>query len=205
MEAAPSDRGRRRSTLKRCGAGNPGPGAVRCRPRSPLGAIDRPQIAMLVRPLVPDGHLVFVQVLDIGVAGKEPQKLVDDRPQVKLFGGQQRKPVTKVEPHLMTEHTQRAGTGAIVLCRSVAQHMVEEVQVLPHPRCIPGTTQSLTSSVHRPCALRTTSASSRTAPRPPSAPQTRSEAAMTSGAASVGQAAKPARASSGRSGTSSPA
>ena len=43
--------------------------AVRCRPGAPFGAVDRAEIAVLVRPFIPDADAVLLQVADIGVAG----------------------------------------------------------------------------------------------------------------------------------------
>ena len=52
--------------------------AVRRRPGTPLFAVDRPQVAILIRPLVPDGDVVLVQIGDVGVALQEPQQFMDD-------------------------------------------------------------------------------------------------------------------------------
>lgn len=61
--------------------------------RAPLAAVNRPQFALFVGPLVADGHPVFIQVADIRVAGKEPQKFMDDRAQVQPFRRYQRETV----------------------------------------------------------------------------------------------------------------
>ncbi len=66
---------------------------VRRRPGPPLVAIDRPQIAVRVRPLVPDRDAVVVQVADIGVTLEEPKQLMDDRLGVNLFGRDQRETI----------------------------------------------------------------------------------------------------------------
>ena len=65
--------------------------AARIGPGSPLPAVDRPEIAALVGPFVPDRHAVVMQILDVGVALQEPQQLIDDRPQMQLFGRRDRK------------------------------------------------------------------------------------------------------------------
>ena len=69
--------------------------AVLRRPRAPLRAVDRPEIAALVRPLVPDAHAVLLQIAHVGVAVQEPQQLVHDRLQMQLLGRQQRKAVVE--------------------------------------------------------------------------------------------------------------
>ena len=95
-------------------------------------AVDRPEIAALVGPFVPDAHAVFVEIFDVGVAGQEPQQFVHDRFQVQLLGGEQREAVVERKAHLMAEHRQRAGAGAVALLRAVAQNAFHQVEVLAH-------------------------------------------------------------------------
>ena len=52
--------------------------AVRRGPGTPLLAVDRPQIAVFIRPLVPDSDVVFVQIRHVGVTLQEPQQFMDD-------------------------------------------------------------------------------------------------------------------------------
>jgi hypothetical protein len=104
---------------------------VRRGPRAPLLAVDRPQVAVLVGPLVPDLAAVVLQVLHIGVAAQEPQQLDDDRAQVQLLGGQDREALGQVKADLPAEHPQRAGAGAVAALDAVLQDVGEQVQVLP--------------------------------------------------------------------------
>ena len=60
--------------------------------------VDRPEIPILIGPLVPYRDLVVVQVLDIGVALDEPQQLVDDRAQMQFLGRQQGKSLREMSP-----------------------------------------------------------------------------------------------------------
>ena len=106
--------------------------AVPGRPGAPLRAVDRPEVALGVRPLVPDGHAVLVERADVGVAGEEPEQLVDDRAEVQLLGGQQREALGEVEAHLVAEDRERAGAGAVGLRGAVVQDVLEQVQVGPH-------------------------------------------------------------------------
>ena len=69
--------------------------AVLRRPGAPLLAVDRAEIAVLVGPFVPDPHAVVVEIFDVGVAGQEPEQLVDDRLEVQLLGGDQREAVAR--------------------------------------------------------------------------------------------------------------
>ena len=54
--------------------------------------IDRPQVAALVGPIIPNAHAVLLQVFDVGVAGQEPKQLVYDRFQMQFLGREQGKP-----------------------------------------------------------------------------------------------------------------
>ena len=48
---------------------------------------------------------------------------------MNLFGGDERKTLLKVEPHLMSEHAAGAGTGAIGFLHAVFEHMAHEIFV----------------------------------------------------------------------------
>ena len=85
------------------------------RPRAPLVAVDRPELAVRVGPFVPDRDAVGLEVGDVRLAAQEPQELVHDRLRVHLLGREQREPARQVEAHLVAEHGQRAGAGAVVL------------------------------------------------------------------------------------------
>jgi hypothetical protein len=106
--------------------------AVRGRPGAPLPAVDRPELAVLVRPFVPDRHAVLAEVGDVGAARQEPEELVDDGADVKLFRGQQGEALREVEAHLIAEDAQRAGPGPVRLLDPLLQDVPEEVQILPH-------------------------------------------------------------------------
>src|SRR5690606_31039214 len=99
---------------------------------SPLHAIDRPEFALLVRPRVPDRHSVSLEELDVGIAPEKPQQLVNDRPQVQLLRGHQREAFLEIEPHLVTEYAERAGTGALAFLRAVLARVTHHRQVLLH-------------------------------------------------------------------------
>jgi hypothetical protein len=43
-----------------------------------LPSVDWPEFAGFVRPLVPNRDAMLVEMFDVGVAGEEPQQLVDD-------------------------------------------------------------------------------------------------------------------------------
>src|SRR5674476_973910 len=49
---------------------------VRGGPRPPLDAVHGAELAVLVRPLVPDRHTVLAQPADVGLPAQEPQQLV---------------------------------------------------------------------------------------------------------------------------------
>ena len=87
--------------------------AVRGGPGAPLHAVDRAQLAVVIRPLIPDADLVVLQELDIGLALEEPQKLAQHRMEIDLLGGQQREGLGQVITQLRTKDGARAGAGAI--------------------------------------------------------------------------------------------
>ena len=105
---------------------------VRRRPGAPLAAVDRAEIAVLVRPLVPDAHAVVLQIAHVGVAGDEPEQFVDDRFEMQLLGRDHRKAVRQIEAHLMAEHRQRAGAGAVALLGAVGEDAFHQLVVLAH-------------------------------------------------------------------------
>ena len=47
-------------------------------PGTPLLAINRTQVAVFIRPFIPDSDVVFVQIRDVGVTLQEPQQFMDD-------------------------------------------------------------------------------------------------------------------------------
>ncbi len=97
--------------------------AVGGAPGAPLRAVDRAEIAVFVGPFVPDAHLVFAQVGDIGITLEEPEQFVNNRMQMQFLGRDQRESVGQVEAHLVAEHRQRAGPGAILFFAAVLQHV----------------------------------------------------------------------------------
>ena len=95
------------------------------RPGTPLEAIDMSQVAILVGPLIPYSHTVFLQIFHIGVAFEKPQQLVDNRLQMQFLGGKQRESVGEVESHLVAENAACAGAGAVAFECTVGHHMIE--------------------------------------------------------------------------------
>ena len=104
-----------------CAAIGRGPGA-------PLLAVHRAEFAIRVGPLVPDGDAVLAQIFRVGLAAQEPQQFVGDGLEVHALGGDQRKSRRQIEAHLVTEHRERAGAGAVGLGGAVAAHVPHEVE-----------------------------------------------------------------------------
>ena len=69
---------------------------------------------------------------DVGLAAQEPQQLVDDGLDVELLRRHQRKAFVEIEPHLMAEDRERAGTGAVLLFHAGLQHFFHQVEILAH-------------------------------------------------------------------------
>src|ERR1700738_2265735 len=107
---------------------------VRRLPRAPLLAIDGSEIAVLVRPFVPDADAMRLQIGDIGVAAQKPQKLVDDGFPMQLLGGDERKALAQDKPHLMAEKRAGSGPGAVGLNLAIAQGFGEKIEIGLHAR-----------------------------------------------------------------------
>ena len=106
--------------------------AVRCRPRAPLIAVNVPQIAVGVGPLIPNAHAIVLQIFDIGVACQKPQQLVDYRFQVQFFSCQARKSVIQIETHLITESAYCACSRAVAFGVASFQNVRQHVKILLH-------------------------------------------------------------------------
>src|SRR5690606_23322528 len=89
-----------------------------------------------------------------GFTPQEPQQLVDDRAQVELLGGDQRKAFAEVEAHLPAEHAAGAGAGAVGLFGAVFEDVAEEVEVLAHGCCSVLCRVALVAAVAAPTAER---------------------------------------------------
>src|SRR5690606_16054127 len=101
-------------------------------PASPLAAIDWPEIAVFVGPLVPDLHPPLLQPAHIGVPAQEPEQLINDGADMELFGGEQRKAVGEIEPHLIAENRPRSGAGPVRPVGPVLHHMPHQIEILLH-------------------------------------------------------------------------
>ena len=101
-----------------------------------MRAVDRPEIAVLVGPFVPDGDAVLVQIVDVGVAAQKPEQLVDDGFEVELLGREQRKAGGKIEPDLMAEDRARADAGAVAFFDALLEDAFHQIEILAH-RCLP--------------------------------------------------------------------
>ena len=85
------------------------------------------QIAVGIGPLVPDTNTAILEPLGIGVSVKEPEQLVNDGFKVQFLGGKQGKSLLQVEPHLVSEHAECAGAGAVTFLHSFTKYSVKQV------------------------------------------------------------------------------
>ena len=107
--------------------------AVGRAPVAPLRAINAAEAAgFLVRPFVPNRHLVVVQIFYVRVAAQKPEQFVNDGAQVQLFGGEHGKIVAQIKPRLRAEHGISAGAGAVGLELAVFEHVPQQIEVLNH-------------------------------------------------------------------------
>ena len=96
---------------------------------------------MLVRPLVPDADAVIVEIFDVGVAGEEPEQFVDDRLEMQLLGRRQREAFGEIETHLMPEHRDGPGAGAVALLHAVGEDALHQIVILAHGLAYIGATR----------------------------------------------------------------
>ena len=66
------------------------------------------KVAVRVRPFVPDRDAILFQIFDIRVARDKPQKLMNDRTQVKFLGRDQGKAARQIKAHLVAENRKGA-------------------------------------------------------------------------------------------------
>src|SRR4051794_12868111 len=118
---------------------------VRRAPVAPLVAVDRAELAALVRPFVPYADAALLEPLDVRVAAQEPQQLVDDRLEMQLLGGEQREALAEREAQLAAEDRKRAGTGAVGFARASLEDFREqgEIRLLAHTTIAPNSSRAL--------------------------------------------------------------
>ena len=102
-----------------------GVGAVGVGPTTPLVAVDRTEVAVLIGPFVPNPHAVVLEVLDVGIALQKPQQLMDDGAQVQFFGGQHRKAFLQIKAHLVAKTPDGTSSCAVFAQVAVGQQMVK--------------------------------------------------------------------------------
>lgn len=106
--------------------------SLRGAPIAPLRAVDRPEVAVRIGPLVPDRDAVFLEVADVGVTLEEPEQLVNNGAEVQLLGGEQGKSLGQVEAFLRAENGERSRAGSVFFPRPVVEDEVEKSVVLEH-------------------------------------------------------------------------
>ena len=111
--------------------------AVGAFPCTPLSAVNGAQLAVFGGPLVPDGDLVLVQVLDVGASLQKPEQFMDDGTDVQALGCQKRQAVFQVVSHHAAEYGTRAGSGPVALVNATVQYFLQKVQILSfHVFCV---------------------------------------------------------------------
>src|SRR5690606_4709295 len=93
-------------------------------PAAPLLAVYRPQVAILIGPLIPYAYAVLLQVTGIGIPLQEPQQLVNNGFHVQLFGSDQREALLQIKPQLAAEAADGARARAVCFHSPVIQYML---------------------------------------------------------------------------------
>ena len=78
--------------------------AVTRRPSVPLRTVERPQIAVFGRPLIPDADAILSKPFGVGIAAQEPDQFIDNAFKMHALGGENGKTLTEVKSQLTTEH-----------------------------------------------------------------------------------------------------
>src|SRR5690606_21140615 len=103
-----------------------------CGPGAPLESVDRPEVAVRVGPLVPDGDAVLVQIANVGVAPQKPEQLVNDRLDVHPLRGDEREARGEIEPELRAEDAAGASARPVRLWSAVVEHVLHQIEVAAH-------------------------------------------------------------------------
>src|SRR6185295_20308882 len=101
--------------------------ALRFAPIAPLGAVNAAEVALLVGPFIPDAHAVVVQIFDIGITAKEPQKLINDRLEMKFFRSEQWESFRQGKTGLRAENAICAGSSAIGFKFSLIENKAQQI------------------------------------------------------------------------------
>ena len=96
-------------------------------PRTPLVSVDGSQFSILICPLVPDSHTMFLKVFHVGIALQEPEQFVDDALQMELLRCQQRKSVLKVISRLGSEDTDGTCSCTVTFLCAFCEDTVQNV------------------------------------------------------------------------------
>ena len=92
-------------------------------PAPPLLAVDGAEIAVLIRPLIPDADFVLLEIFDVRIACEEPNQLMDDGFLMQLLGRDHRKALREIKTHLITKNPARARACAIHTVNAVIHNM----------------------------------------------------------------------------------
>lgn len=106
--------------------------AVWCFPVSPLRAINAAEVAVFIRPFIPDRNVVFAQIADVCVTFKEPEEFVDDGAEVEFFCGEKRESLIQIKSFLGAKDRIGAGAGAIAFESSFFQNESKKAVILFH-------------------------------------------------------------------------
>ena len=99
---------------------------------APLCTINRPQLPILICPLIPNGNTMVIQILYVGISINKPQQLINYRFQMHLFGCKQRESLIKVKTHLIPKYTFGSGTCPVLLNCTFIHYLLKKIQILFH-------------------------------------------------------------------------
>src|SRR5204863_3245091 len=104
--------------------------AIASAPADPLRAVNWSELAAFIRPFIPDRHPFFIERAHVGVASEEPEQFVDDRLEMELLRGQQRKSFPQIEASLGSENGERSRAGSVFTRRALLQDQPKKIVIL---------------------------------------------------------------------------
>lgn len=105
---------------------------VRSGPGTPLFGINRAELPPFIRPFVPNRDAVILEILNIGVPLQEPEKFIDDRFEMDLFGRQEGETVIQIKTHLITEGADCSHTRTVFFLLPIGEDVPEKGEIWLH-------------------------------------------------------------------------
>lgn len=84
----------------------------------------------LVRPFIPDMHVIIHEIFDISFSSEKPEKFMDNPLQKDFLGRQKWESFREIKPHLATENAPSSSSGPVTFVDSLVHDFTKKVEVL---------------------------------------------------------------------------